>query len=376
MNLRLIEEDGVGASFGLAADESLAHRVGDGSSPPTLRLYTYLSSAALVGRFQSVENEIHLDFCRDNGIAVNRRPTGGGAILMGEEQLGIALTLPGRSGEGYSKARELMELFSSGLVNALAAMGVQASFRRKNDLEVSGRKIAGLGMYRDISGGLLFHASLLLDMDIGLMLSVLNTPFEKISDKEIRHVGERLTTLRREAGSGLSLDEVRPEAAASYGRLLGADVFPGDFTPEERRAIGHLERSKYRTDEWVYQSVPVPDTVGTSRVKTPAGMLEFTVCMAGEMIKSAHVRGDFFASEQSLADLEGSLRWHSSARRQLEETLRAFYAGHGDDFGGVGMEFIIAGLGQAVHRSLLKAAGSASDPYGCFVKAGEAHAPA
>jgi lipoate-protein ligase A len=295
---------------------------------------------------------------------------------MGEDQLGIALTLPGRSDEGYSRARELMELFSVGLVNALAAMGVGASFRRKNDLEVSGRKIAGLGMYRDISGGLLFHASLLLDMDIALMLSVLNTPFEKISDKEIRHVGERLTTLRREAGSGLLLDEVRPEVAASYVRLMGADVRPGDFTPEERRAIGELERSKYQTDRWIYQTVPVPDTVGTSRVKTPAGMIEFTVCLAGEMIKCVHVTGDFFASEESLADLEGSLRWHSSARWKLEGTLRAFYANHGDAFGGVGIEYILAGLGQAINRSLLKAARTASDPYGCFVNPGEAHVPA
>ena len=363
MKLRLIEEDGVGAGL-----------QGDGSSLPTLRLYTYLSSAALVGRFQSVENEIHLDFCRDHGITVNRRPTGGGAILMGEEQLGIALTLPGRSGEGYSRARELMELFSAGLVNALGTMGVQASFRRKNDLEVSGRKIAGLGMYRDISGGLLFHASLLLDMDIRLMLSVLNTPFEKISDKEIRHVGERLTTLRREAGSPLSLDEVRPEVAASYVRLLGADAIPGDFTPEERCAIGDLERTRYRTDGWIYQTVSVPDTVGTSRVKTPAGMLEFTVCLAGETMKSAHIRGDFFASERALADLEGCLRWHPTGRQPVAKTLQSFFERHGDSFASIGKEEVSGGLLQAIDRALMRAARISSDPYGCFVNPGEAHA--
>ena len=48
-------------------------------------------------------------------------------------------------------------------------MGIAASFRGKNDLEVAGRKIAGLGIHRDASGGLLFHASLLLDLDVALM---------------------------------------------------------------------------------------------------------------------------------------------------------------------------------------------------------------
>ena len=49
---RYIADDGVSASFGLAADETLARRLGAGASPPTLRLYTYVSHCALVGRFQ------------------------------------------------------------------------------------------------------------------------------------------------------------------------------------------------------------------------------------------------------------------------------------------------------------------------------------
>ena len=79
---RLLIDDEVTASFGLSADETLARRVGRGASPPTLRLYSYRSHCALVGRFQHLEQELHLDFCGQHGIAVNRRPTGGGAIIM------------------------------------------------------------------------------------------------------------------------------------------------------------------------------------------------------------------------------------------------------------------------------------------------------
>src|SRR6266545_7600244 len=96
MDWRLITDDGVSASFGLAADEVLAQRVGAGTSIPTLRLYTYQSHCALIGRFQNVENEVRVQCCRANSIPINRRPTGGGAIIMGADQLGVALTLPGR----------------------------------------------------------------------------------------------------------------------------------------------------------------------------------------------------------------------------------------------------------------------------------------
>src|SRR6266496_4235709 len=215
MNWRLITDDSVSASFGLAADEALAQRVGLNLSQPTLRLYTYQSYCALVGRFQNVENE----------ITINRRPTGGGAIIMGADQLGVALTIPGRGddslrltaqGDAYSHARELMSDFSNGLVCGLNQLGVEARFRRKNDIEVNGKKLVGLGVYRAPSGGLLFHASMLVDLDIALMLRVLNTPFEKLSDKEIDTVAARITTVRRETESKITLDAVRRVIADGF----------------------------------------------------------------------------------------------------------------------------------------------------------------
>ena len=62
----------------------------------------------------------------------------------------------------------------------IETMGVQPRFRPKNDLEASGRKIAGLGVCRDASGGMLFHTSLLVDLDVEQLTRVLVRlePFE------------------------------------------------------------------------------------------------------------------------------------------------------------------------------------------------------
>jgi len=373
MMLRLIQDVNVTGSFGLAADETLAHRVGSGESFPTLRLYTYRPWSALVGRFQTVEHEVQMDFCGEEGIDINRRPTGGGAILMGDGQLGVALCLPGRTEDCYGAARAHMDLFSRGLVDALAAFGIASSFRRKNDLEVDGRKIAGLGMYRDPSGGLLFHASLLLSMNVAFMLKVLKTPFEKVSDKEIAAVEHRITTMDRERGSAVSLGEVRQSVASSYGRLLGAEIRESGFTNEELLDIRKLEREKYSSEDWIHQRIPVSDRVGSSRFKTPAGMVEVTIALAGETIKSAHIRGDFFASESALADLEGSLRWHATGDAALRNTVESFFERRRDAFAGLGAQEILRVLRQAVERARLQNRPPA-DPYGCFVNPGAAHA--
>ena len=108
---RYIKNDNVTASAGLAADEVLANCSGARTSLPTLRLYTY-KPCALVGRFQTIENELNLNYCFENKIPVNRRPTGGGAIIMGQDQLGVALVIPGKSDETYSLVRERMAQFS------------------------------------------------------------------------------------------------------------------------------------------------------------------------------------------------------------------------------------------------------------------------
>ena len=91
---RLLNDDNADAAGGLALDEALMARYarGEPPAPPTLRLYTYRTHCALIGRYQNLDAEVDLEACRETGTQVSRRPTGGGAIIMGAGQLGVALT--------------------------------------------------------------------------------------------------------------------------------------------------------------------------------------------------------------------------------------------------------------------------------------------
>jgi lipoate-protein ligase A len=370
---RLITDDSVAASFGLAADECLAARVGAGESEPTLRLYTYRSHCALVGRFQNLENEVHRAYCTAHNIALNRRPTGGGAIIMGADQLGVALTIPGSGDDSYSRARELMTQFSSGVVHGLQSLGVAASFRRKNDIEVNGRKIVGLGIYRAPKGGLLFHASLLVGVDIPLMLRVLKTPFEKISDKEINTVADRITTVRREIGREIMLDEVRTRVAEGYAATFNVSLNGGGFTDEELAAIADLQSLKYDTAEWVNQTTAVPDATGSAKIKTPNGLLDVRLTLAGNTIKAVMIGGDFFAAEGAVADLEASLRWHSADPKAVAVTLESAYTQRANDLSSLALDSLTQVIQQAIRRAQVAESAARADPYGCFVTPEGAH---
>lgn len=372
-NWRLITDDGVSASFGLAADEAIASRVGKGLSPPTLRLYTYRSHCALVGRFQNLDQEIQLGYCLQNDVQINRRPTGGGAIIMGGDQLGVALMIPAQGENTHSSTRELMSRFSAGLVAALNELGITAAFQRKNDLEVNGKKIAGLGIYRDPSGGLLFHASLLVDLDIAQMLRILITPFEKISDKEIDTVANRITTVRKETGGQILLNEVRQQIASGYAEVFEVYLEHQDFSHDERLEIARLEHEKYLTNNWIFQTTEVPDKIGLARKKTPAGLFDIRVAMAGRIIKAIYLCGDFFISENTVADIEAGLKWHASEPAEIEKTLHIIYQKHATELDGIPLQTMKSVIQAAVENASAQE-GQEIQPYGCFVAPGGGYA--
>jgi len=370
---RYIKNDNVTASSGLAADEVLANCSGARTSLPTLRLYTY-QPCALVGRFQTIENELNLNYCVENNIPVNRRPTGGGAIIMGQDQLGVALVIPGKSDETYAHVRERMAQFSQGIISGLATLGIEVEFRRKNDLEVNGKKIAGLGLHKTATNGLLFHASLLVDLDVPFMLNVLKTPFEKISDKEISTVSERTTTVRREIETNLIINEVRTIILNGYRNAFQVDIQKGDFTKSELEEIHQLEKNKYCDNDWIFQTTDVLDATGKDVVKTPGGLLDVRIVLAGKMIKSAYIGGDFFTSEHAIADLEQSLRWHSSNENSVSETLSKIYNRWSEDLTNLPVDSLIKAINSAIQKAAGTARKASADPYGCFVTPGGTHA--
>ena len=363
---RYIADDGVTASFGLAADEVVTRRQGTGQSPPSLRLYTYRSHCALVGRFQRVPSEINLDVCAAHDIQVNRRPTGGGAILMGADQLGVAIMVPERrTADAYDRTRDLFARFSEGIVRALGTLGIAAEFRRKNDIEVRGRKVAGLGLYFDPAGGLLFHASLLVDLDIPFMLRVLRTPFEKISDKEIATVAERMTTIRRETGRPVTVDEVRRCLRDAYAETLADGLARATFAPDELAEIDALERGRYTTAAWVGQEPATPDAMGSATLKTEGGLLSAHLTLAGDVLKVVYLTGDFFCDEAVVAGLERALRWHPSHPDAVATTLEALRDRDGLAIPRVPADALARVIGMAVDGARRNVQGAQGK--GCFV---------
>lgn len=328
---RFLADDGAGAAEGLALDEAMMAGCSRDAEvrAPTLRLYTYASHVALCGRFQHLEAEIDLDACRHTGTPFNRRPTGGGAIVMGAGQLGVAVVTRAPAAES---PKELLERFSRGIVAGLSRLGIDAVFRGKNDLKVDGRKIAGLGLYLDGHGGLLFHSSVLADLDVPFMLDVLDIPAAKLGARAVEAVEERVTTVSRETGDAWDGASLRHVIARGFAEALDVELEAGEPTADERRRTAELVAAKYATDEWLFQRSPREDATATSMLRTPGGLVRCYLALQGDTIKSALFAGDFNEIPVPLARFESGLKWARLDRARLER-LAAETCPAGTDLG-------------------------------------------
>ncbi len=244
---------------------------------------------------------------------------------MGQGQLGVCLAAPAEA-FGAANTRELYHLLSAPILDALKKLGIEAGFRGKNDLEADGRKIAGLGIYADPRGAMHFHASLLVDLDIPLMLRVLNIPLQKIGDKSnTAKVEQRIATVSGLLHRKVATDEVRQLIRQGYAEHFGIRLTPRPLGPSERAAIARLAAEKYAHDDWIFQLSPQPDMTGMGLKKTAAGLLRTYVALKGETIKSVLITGDFLGLENLFRHIEARLKWSPLDREQIGHIIHDLF---------------------------------------------------
>lgn len=236
----------------MAIDETLAQAQGEGRAPNTLRFYMWEPSTVVVGYFQSVEDEVDLEACRRYGIDIIRRISGGGAVLNSSDGVfTYSIVVPESDPLVSRDVTESYRFLCHGIVEGLALLGIEAEFKPINDIIVRGKKISGNAQIRK-HGVVLHHGTVLIDFDAKRMLEVLKISEEKMSDKMIKQAEERVTTVRRELGREVSIEEARQALYEGFRRALGVELVPGELSDYEMELVERF-REKYASPEWIYR---------------------------------------------------------------------------------------------------------------------------
>ncbi|NPV75401.1 MAG: lipoate--protein ligase family protein [Anaerolineae bacterium] len=244
MKYRMIPFRYFSAAMNMAIDETLMEGIRAGGAP-VIRFYGWEPSAVSIGYFQGLDYEVNREACRQAGVDVVRRITGGGAVYHDRDGE-ITYSILGPLEEFPADVIESYRLICGHIIEAFRMLGVESSFQPINDILVDGKKISGNAQARK-RGVLLQHGTILYRVSVETMFTLLTVSEEKVSDKLIRSVKKRVT----------SLSEIKPVSFEALAAALekafsqGREVEMGDYTAEELARARQLAAEKYSTEAWV-----------------------------------------------------------------------------------------------------------------------------
>ena len=265
---RLVNTGSLDGAMNMAIDEAILTAHTEGKVPPTIRFYAWNIPTLSIGYFQRVEREVDLDKVRNQGVGFVRRATGGRAVLHDQE-----LTYSIIVSEDYpnipKSVTESYRLFSLGLLEGFRALGLNAdlvtldkeSGKQKSEsaacfdspswyeLVVEGRKVAGSAQTRQ-RGTILQHGSILLDMDVDLLFSLLKFRSERVKERLQKTFGGKAVAINDLVSKPVTWDQAVDAFVEGFSKGMDIELKPEPLTPEEHTIAAELAATRYGTDEW------------------------------------------------------------------------------------------------------------------------------
>ncbi len=244
MDLRVIYDEKHDAYWNMALDESLLVHLNEIGA--TLRLYGWEPPAVSIGYFQSMEEEVDVNKARSMGVDLVRRITGGGAVYHRYE-VTYSIVMP----EIKGRILDSYKVIDMGIVKALRSLGLNAEHHGINDVIVDGKKISGNAQTRKY-GGLLQHGTLLMDVNVDEMFTILKVPEEKLRDKTIENVKHRVSSLN-DFGINRSFGELQKILSDGFKEALNANLYEEKVERDVIDYTKKLRDEKYATHEWNFR---------------------------------------------------------------------------------------------------------------------------
>lgn len=206
-----------------------------------------VAPSVIFGRNQVMQNEVNIDYCRQHGIEMYRRKSGGGCVYADEGNVMMSFVTK-EENVGFAFNR-----FINMVLLVLRKMGVEGTGTSHNDVLLAPRSASGSSpqsgeQWRKVCGTACYHAgnrsivhsTLLYDTNMQHMENSITPSVEKLQSKGIESIRQRITLLKDHIT--LSLDEMKTVIRQTLcnGELL--------LTQADIAAIEEIEQEYLRSE--------------------------------------------------------------------------------------------------------------------------------
>lgn len=182
-NIVLPDQSDRNLVFSLAMEEFVAKQFeGD------LFFVWRVSPTVIIGRNQDLEAEVNMEYCRQHGVKVYRRKSGGGCVYS--DKGNIMVSYISRRGE----VSAVFDRFLSAMTACLCSLGLDAEKSGRNDILVGGRKVSG-NAFHQLPERSIVHGTLLYSTDMDALEEAIRPPVEKLERHGVASVRQRVTNL-------------------------------------------------------------------------------------------------------------------------------------------------------------------------------------
>jgi len=333
----------------------------EGKIPNTLAFINFERPAACLFYYNDPEREIDLKFCRELGIEVGRRDTGGAPYWMDPGTLLFILCFDKREVPGFPQAiAEAYRFLIEASARAISGrFRIPAVYRPLNDLEVQGKKIAGhtltfLGNACRWAGG---PQNLRPRMD--LMSKALTPLPEKFIDKEAKTMEARVTSFQEILGWPPPFAEIKKAYISGMEKSLGVVFHPGELMAEEKEMVAAREKRDF-SEEWIMAMSegrkfgPLSQRITRKEhtIKVTQGpLIRVVVLMEGEKIFNVSLTGSIHCVPVGIVEeMEVALKGVPGTETSIGEVVQAIFQKPGVQIAGARPEDFLQAILGAVRK--------------------------
>ena len=267
--------------------------------------------AVIFGRNQVMEAEVNIGFCRDKGIDIVRRKSGGGCVYsdMGNIMMSYICDQSG--------VEAVFNRYLERIVSVLRSLGINAISSGRNDIMVDGRKISG-NAFEILPHSSIVHGTLLFDVDMDSLESAITPSAAKISSKGVSSVRQHIANLS-EFIKGVDASSIRSSLETALCR------YSINLDEGASNEIEEIERS-YLDEDFIKGKKHLYSEEKHFIIKG-IGEFQINIEKDGNAIRSFCLMGDYFSTSDPQDEIEKRLKGVQDEKDSVRESLNGFDLG-------------------------------------------------